>query len=653
MGKNLLRKNWSIMVLAVVLLATSMAGSADALNVFLKAEKTCLTLPEATYTAPGVEGCADGAIAMWAYASCTDGTFATCQPASVPGPEIRLVPPDNDLIITLQNTLPVASSLFIPGQLLSNNTGPVWMTDKVLPYTGATVSGTRSDPAQRVRSFAHEAAAGDTAVYQWDNLRPGTYLYESGTHPALQVQMGLYGALVVDVAAGQAYTGVTYDKDIVLLYSEIDPTVHEAADTMNPDDPPSTNTYEPQYFLVNGKGYNPSLSPLVAGTAGQSTLLRFLNAGLDTHMPSTPSALMTAIAEDGHPYAVPQVRTSLLLAAGTTKDVLLSPTPSAGYYPIYDRRLNLSNGAESPGGMLNYLEVPDAQFLLTVNPSADGTVAAAGAPGGILCNNSPGAKCAQLYNAGTTVRLSAEEAPGFRFTGWLIGGAADPTCPGTADCVVTMEAAKTVSANFVGVAAVRVISPNGREAFNAADYIAISWTAPAAATKFNLRYSLNNGATWWPIATDVTGNSYNWRLPFLGRQKLGVRVRVIGFNASGARVGSDVSDAPFAIKLVKVQSPNGGESWQSGTQHTIVWGTFGIDRPVAKVILEYSINKGGTWKVIDKLTSNPGFYMWDISAVAKPKPNSKVRVTLKDASGVVMSRDVSDAPFNIAPPPPP
>jgi hypothetical protein len=465
--------------------------------------------------------------------------------------------------------------------------------------------------------------------------------------------MGLYGALVVDVAAGQAYTGVNYDKDILLLYSEIDPAVHEAADAISPDDPPITNTYEPRYFLVNGKGYNPSLSPLVAGTAGQSTLLRFLNAGLDTHVPSMPTTLMSAVAEDGHTYSVPQVRTSLVLPAGKTKDVLLNPTPVAGYYPIYDRRLNLTNGAESPGGMLNYLEVPDGQFLLTVTPSASGTVAAVSAPGGILCNSSPGAKCTQLYNTGKAVRLSAEAAPGFIFSGWLIGGVVDPTCPGTADCVVTMDAAKTVAANFAALAAVRVLSPNGKEVFKARDYVAISWAAPPAATNFTLQYSLNNGATWQPIAANVTGNSYNWRLPILGKEKGGAKVKVIGFNASGARVGSDVSNASFAIKLVEVHAPNGSESWQSGTQHTIVWGTFGIDRPVASVILEYSTNKGVTWKVIDKLTSNPGFYLWDIPAVAKPQPQSKVRVTLKDASGVVMSRDVSDADFNIALPPPP
>jgi hypothetical protein len=131
-------------------------------------------------------------------------------------------------------------------------------------------------------------------------------------------------------------------------------------------------------------------------------------------------------------------------------------------------------------------------------------------------------------------------------------------------------------------------------------------------------------------------------------------VKVVGFRATGARVGADVANAPFTIKMVEVQVPNGPESWESGTQHTIVWGTFGIDRPVAKVILEYSVNNGQTWKVIDRLTTNPGSYLWNpVPTFAKSKPKSKVRVTLKDSSGAVMSRDVSDTPFNIALPPAP
>jgi len=48
-----------------------------------------------------------------------------------------------------------------------------------------------------VRSFGTEVVTGTPAVLTWANLRPGTYLIESGTHPSIQGPMGLYGVLVV------------------------------------------------------------------------------------------------------------------------------------------------------------------------------------------------------------------------------------------------------------------------------------------------------------------------------------------------------------------------------------------------------------------------------------------------------------------------
>src|SRR5207248_3476308 len=68
-------------------------------------------------------------------------------------------------------------------------------------------------------------------------LKPGTYLIESGTHPSIQGPMGLYGILVVTAApsggtAGTAYgtgaTAVTYNAEIPLLLSEIDPVQNAA-----------------------------------------------------------------------------------------------------------------------------------------------------------------------------------------------------------------------------------------------------------------------------------------------------------------------------------------------------------------------------------------------------------------------------------------
>jgi len=62
-------------------------------------------------------------------------------------------------------------------------------------------SGTPPVQANRVQSMGTEVAAGaGTTALTWAALKPGTYLLESGTHPSIQVPMGLIGVLVVTTA---------------------------------------------------------------------------------------------------------------------------------------------------------------------------------------------------------------------------------------------------------------------------------------------------------------------------------------------------------------------------------------------------------------------------------------------------------------------
>ena len=152
------------------------------------------------------------------------------------------------------------------------------------------------------------------------NLKPGTYLLESGTHPSIQVPMGLIGMLVVTTApagttAGTAYPAVTataktaaipavsYNAEVPLEFSEIDPVQNKEVDLavrtagfsettvwsglptepagyaglrlpgvkhVSPCYPPAVN-YTPFYYLINGQAFdktNPGRS-LFAATAGQ------------------------------------------------------------------------------------------------------------------------------------------------------------------------------------------------------------------------------------------------------------------------------------------------------------------------------------------------------------------------------------------------
>jgi hypothetical protein len=165
-----------------------------------------------------------GAVGTWSPVVITVpvGTGTGTSPATTGGLTINLT---NNLSFTpagttTANTIP--TSIVIVGQvgggLGSSRTTtaspshatvqdcPSWFIAANAPGTACTAptSGvtTNTPPAQgpRVQSMATEVTAGATTSLTWTSLKPGTYLIESGTHPSIQVPMGLIGVLVVTTA---------------------------------------------------------------------------------------------------------------------------------------------------------------------------------------------------------------------------------------------------------------------------------------------------------------------------------------------------------------------------------------------------------------------------------------------------------------------
>jgi FtsP/CotA-like multicopper oxidase with cupredoxin domain len=517
------------------------AGSSFAADVYLRVEE--FQYQDANAADPHYSPILSGTT-MWGFSQCTDGTFTSCSPASVPGPTLTETEGDTLNVHVLNNLIGLfaePTSVIIPGQVpsLTAGTYPVW-TD------GTT--GPRTSAAQRVRSFTTETAVVGTGTYTFTNVRAGTYLYQSGTHPGVQVQMGLYGALIVNPAiAGRAYddASTAYNSQVVLLFSEIDPELHYSIASglygTAPPAPPATPVrgqrtspvdYHPQYFLVNGEPYSPSLSPIPAGDPNERVLIRFLNAGLLEKTPTLPN-YMTLIAEDGNLYPYSKQQYSVLLPAGKTTDAIFVLPSQAGYVSVFDRSLNLSNAAASPGGARVYLQVAGAeQFTLTVTKTGTGTgtVTAASLPGGIDC----GSDCSEAYNSGTELRLVGTPDPGSLLMGWSGGGVSMVF----GDYIGALNADTTVIATFSAFSAISVLQPNKGEVIQAGSTYMIRWGAPAEPVTFRLRYSLNNGATWTTIASNVKGSTYPWSVPVPPKTKTQCRVKVIGFDAKGARVGA-------------------------------------------------------------------------------------------------------------------
>lgn len=337
MNRYIMRKK--LLVTAVAMGTGMTAGVANAIDFYLCTGVTTATMPGEP--AP---------ITMWGYAEDTDADLTNGCTGTVqsPGPLLTVPVGDPAVNIHLRNDLPVPTSFVVPGQVAIMT--PEYFTD--------------GQGRQRGTSLTHSTAPDAIGLYQWSDFKPGSHAYHSGTHMAVQVQMGLYGGMKKDEAANMAYPGVSYDQEAIIFYSEIDPALHAAVASGSygtKTGPTSTINYQPMYFLVNGSLYEPGIpnlppTPLAAAGVGQRTLLRFYNGGLRSIAPTLLGQHMKVVAEDGRlsPYAHEQY--SLLMPAGKTHDAIFTATHE-GIYPIYDRVLNLSNGAMAPGGLYTALRV--------------------------------------------------------------------------------------------------------------------------------------------------------------------------------------------------------------------------------------------------------------------------------------------------------
>ncbi|MEW8419567.1 MAG: Ig-like domain-containing protein [Candidatus Thiodiazotropha endolucinida] len=378
------------------------AGQANAYDVYLIAKEFTLDLPGI----PSVDNPTQDPT-MWGYAldvdSDNDGVgdcYAAGNPAdaacvgptaSAPGPRITIPPTDTDLNIFLTNMLPEPTSLVIPGQPLPNSggvMGPTWDNGNV------NASGTRDgDLTLKMRSYGVEAPAGGTQQYNWTAVsnnpidNSGSFIYHTGTLPQKQLYMGLYGAVTKDAAAAGLQGNVLYDLDgtvgnaddvtyaneLILFYSDVDTHFNEEviAGTLQ-----TAIERHPKWYMINGQPYHEFFQDIETGEAGAlttsgPTLLRFMSAATEKHVPVLQGLYGTIHAEDGIQYtyeddtgvhAAPVEQYSVGLPPLKTKDVIIQPTYS-GRYAIYDGNGNMTNPSDPGnfgqgdeiGGMLRFL----------------------------------------------------------------------------------------------------------------------------------------------------------------------------------------------------------------------------------------------------------------------------------------------------------
>jgi hypothetical protein len=228
-----------------------------------------------------------GSIYSWGY--------TTGDTMQLPGPTL-IVDQDSTITVTLNNTLPVAAgnvSIVFPGHAVTATSGGV--------------------PGQ----LTQEAPPGGSVSYTFTASEPGTYQYHSGTQPDLQVEMGLYGAIIVRPSAAAltaasvsctagtpayVHASTCYDREYLYLLSEIDIDIHQAAELQaggpGPIQLPS-GAYHSEYWLMNGRvGPDTMAAPSTPGQGilptqpygsltrmhpGERLLIRLVGAGREMH----------------------------------------------------------------------------------------------------------------------------------------------------------------------------------------------------------------------------------------------------------------------------------------------------------------------------------------------------------------------------------
>jgi len=240
------------------------------------------------------------AIYSWGYGCTTQPPAANFAPAAiaapfcntmqVPGPTL-IVTEGQTVTITLTNGLPTAAgntSILFPGFTVATSHGTSCVTLGTCDVAGLVTE---------------EAVPGGSVTYTFMASSPGTHSYYSGTQSDLQIEMGLYGAVIVLPAnvpsncnSGLAAANVAvethwgehdfrlahaaydhqkscYDREYLFQFSEIDPRIHSvAAAQVSAKKGCSvgsagcslqvpTEPYHPAYFMINGRSMPDDMDP--------------------------------------------------------------------------------------------------------------------------------------------------------------------------------------------------------------------------------------------------------------------------------------------------------------------------------------------------------------------------------------------------------
>ena len=326
-----------------------------------------------------------------------------CSNMQVPGPTLIITQGQN-VTVNLTNNLPAAAG----------------NTSILFPGFNVTSSG-----GQR-GVLTQEAIPGSTVTYSFTATTPGTRAYYSGTQGDLQVEMGLYGAIIVLpssvpsdctsgihasnataqsssslahpgvaehdfrlAAAAYNHPGACYDREYIFQFSEMDPRIHQEALQQSTRNctacmTVATEPYVPAYFMINGRSMPDDMDPNYAPQyphqpyngnphmhPGELVLLRIIGQGRWQHPFHEHGNHVRVLARDGNLILSSTSSTELNLAGPLLFTTTTTPGQTIdGIYYWTGKGLNWDPYGHNSGSGSTLPCTPDGNGYNTGAPTA-------------------------------------------------------------------------------------------------------------------------------------------------------------------------------------------------------------------------------------------------------------------------------------------
>ncbi len=189
----------------------------------------------------------------------------------------------------------------------------------------------------------------------------------------------------------------------------------------------------------------------------------------------------------------------------------------------------------------------------------------------------------------------------------------------------------------------QLIAPNGGETWSSSTSRKVRWLSQGNVGNIDIDYSINGGETWNNFANNTANDGeYDWVLPANTTSEQAI----LRIYEDGNVCITDYSDNYFNINnlpVLTITSPNGGNVFYYGERKRLQWSSSNL--PNDRVKLEYSMDNGSTWTVINADAYNRNYYDWTVPVT----PSEEVILRVSNTQDTTLF-DVSNTVFSIRPP---